>query len=64
MIRWRYKTDDDGNRIMDSSGKPVMESNARLQKLKNGKFQLVIGKSVFDVATENDEELPVYVQPE
>lgn len=52
VIRWRYKTDDDGNKIMDSSGKPVMESNARLQKLKNGKFQLVIGKSVFDVATE------------
>lgn len=52
VIRWRYKTDDDGNKVLDDNGKPILESNARLQKLKNGKLQVVIGKSVFDVATE------------
>ena len=52
VIRWRYKTDDNGNQVLDDSGNPIIESNARLQKLKSGKFQIIIGKSVFDVETE------------
>ena len=61
VIRWRYKTDDDGNKVLDDSGNPIMESNARLQKLKSGKFQVVIGKSVFDVATEKMQKNYLYM---
>jgi hypothetical protein len=52
VIRWRYKTDEAGNKVVDASGEPLMESNARLQKLKNGSYQVVVGKNVFDVSTE------------
>ena len=52
VIRWRYKVDEAGNKVLDGNGEPVMESNARLQKLKNGSYQVIVGKNTFDVSTE------------
>lgn len=46
-VRWRYKKDDDGNVIMGPGGKPEMESNARLVKLKTGELQLIVGNNVY-----------------
>lgn len=46
-VRWRYKRDDDGNVILGPDGKPEMESNARLVKLKTA-FQLIVGNNVYD----------------
>ena len=28
VIRWRYKVDEAGNKVLDGNGEPVMESNA------------------------------------
>tara|TARA_B110000090_G_scaffold191561_1_gene224299 strand:+ start:65 stop:694 length:630 start_codon:yes stop_codon:yes gene_type:complete len=61
VIRWRYKKDDNGDIIQDAAGKPMMESNARLQKLKTGAFRIVIGASSFDVKTEALAKTYLYV---
>lgn len=56
VMRWRYKTDEEGNAVVGANGKPEMESNARFVKWSDGSYQLVIGDSVFDsrvLATEN-----------
>ena len=49
-IRWRHKTDPDGNKILDSSGAPQLESNARLVKFKNGSMQIFVGSESYDFA--------------
>ena len=57
IVRWRNKTDENGNIIVDPlTKKPLVESNARLIKWKDGAFQLVVGDSVFNlkiIPTEN-----------
>jgi hypothetical protein len=50
IVRWRNKTDDHGNIIIDrDSQKPLVESNARLVKWKDGTYQLVVGDSIFNL---------------
>ena len=52
VIRWRFKTDADGAIVKDPvTGAPQRESNARLQKMKNGTYRLVVGNSVFNAPT-------------
>lgn len=47
VVRWRTKRDDNGNVILDSSGQPVKESNARMIQWADGSVQLVVGDAVF-----------------
>ena len=47
MIRWRYKTDENGDFEIGADGLPIKQSNARLVKLKNGTFKLLVGDATF-----------------
>ena len=47
MIRWRYKLDYNGDIELDNDGQPVKESNARLVKLMNGTYKLLVGDATF-----------------
>ena len=51
MIRWRYKTDEDGNFLRDSNSRLLRESNTRVVKWDDGSYSLHIGKEVFQVDT-------------
>mmetsp|Transcript_21059 Transcript_21059/g.30418 ORF Transcript_21059/g.30418 Transcript_21059/m.30418 type:complete len:503 (+) Transcript_21059:28-1536(+) len=48
VIRWRYKTNSLGEKIIGADGKPIRESNARLVKWSDGSYQLVVGDEVFN----------------
>lgn len=48
VVRWRYKRDAAGEIVLDSLGRPVKESNARIIKRANGSIQFVVGSSVFN----------------
>merc|ERR1711898_61481 len=50
VIRWRIKTDAQGNAIRDKNNEAVLESNASIVKWSDGTFQLVVGDEVFDMA--------------
>ncbi len=52
VIRWRIKRDANGEAMLHPDGRVVKESNARLQKMKNGTFRLVVGSAVFACPTE------------
>jgi len=52
VIRWRIKRDAKGEAMLHPDGRFVKESNARLQKMKNGTFRLVVGTAVFACPTE------------
>lgn len=47
-IRWRFKLDSAGNSIIGADGKPEIESNAKLVKLKNGAVQIVVGNNTYE----------------
>lgn len=47
-IRWRYKTDDNGNLVRDDFGQPVVESNAKLVKWSDDTYQLYVGGTKAD----------------
>ena len=49
MIRWRYKTDENGEMIRDENGKLVRESNAKIIKWSDGTYGLRVGDEVFDM---------------
>jgi len=49
MIRWRYKTDEDGNSIRDANDKLVKESNAKIIKWSDGSYGLRVGNDLFDM---------------
>jgi RNA polymerase-associated protein LEO1 len=49
MIRWRYKTDANGNFVKDENGKQVKESNAKIIKWSDGSYGLRVGDEVFDM---------------
>mmetsp|Transcript_27185 Transcript_27185/g.40258 ORF Transcript_27185/g.40258 Transcript_27185/m.40258 type:complete len:472 (-) Transcript_27185:80-1495(-) len=49
MIRWRYKTDENGNFVKDENGKQVKESNAKIIKWSDGSYGLRVGNEVFDM---------------
>lgn len=51
MIRWRYKTDGSGSLVLDTQGRPVRESNARMVKWSDGSLQMVVGSTVFNIDT-------------
>jgi RNA polymerase-associated protein LEO1 len=48
VIRWRFKTNSLGEKVMGADGKPVRESNARFVKWSDGALQLVVGDEVFE----------------
>lgn len=47
VVRWRNKVDENGQVVLDSTGKPIMESNARMIQWSDGSVQLVVGDAVF-----------------
>lgn len=47
VVRWRLKRDENGEVVLDSTGKPVKESNARMIQWSDGSVQLVVGDAVF-----------------
>ncbi len=49
VIRWRYKTDEDGNIMRDENGNAVRESNAKLVRWSDGSFSMVVGDAIYDV---------------
>ena len=49
MIRWRYKTDEEGEYVRDEHGNPARESNTRVVKWSDGSFTLHIGTEVLAV---------------
>ena len=49
MIRWRYKTDDDGEVVRDEHGNPIRESNTRLVKWSDGSYTLHVGTEVLEM---------------
>ncbi|KAL9187858.1 hypothetical protein ACHAXT_006236 [Thalassiosira profunda] len=49
MIRWRYKTDDNGEYLRDEKGQPIRESNTRLVKWSDGSYTLHVGKEVLEI---------------
>ena len=49
MIRWRYKRDENGDRVRDDDGSLIRESNSKLVKWSDGSFTLHIGNEAFDV---------------
>ena len=53
MIRWRYKTNEDGSFVTDpATGEKVVESNARFVRWSDGSLQLWIGNSSVDVVSQ------------
>lgn len=50
-IRWRTLKDDDGNDLVDETGKPVRESNARVVRWSDGSMSLHLGEEIFDIHT-------------
>jgi RNA polymerase-associated protein LEO1 len=51
VIRWRYRQDNAGNIVRDSSGQPLKQSNARLVKWSDGTYQCIVGNEVFKIET-------------
>lgn len=49
MIRWRYKTNEDGEYIRDEHGQPIRESNTRLVKWSDGSYTLHVGTEVLEM---------------
>ena len=49
MIRWRYKTDTNGDMMRDDDNKLIRESNARLIQWEDGSYTLHVGKETFEV---------------
>jgi Leo1-like protein len=47
VIRWRYRVDENGNYELGNDGEPIRESNARLVKLYDGTFKLLVGDATF-----------------
>ena len=47
IIRWRYKLDHNGEIELDNNNEPIKESNARLVKLQNGTYKLLVGDAIF-----------------
>ena len=56
VIRWRYKTDYKGDVELDNDGQPIKESNARLVKLKNGTYKLLVGDATFHTSIHKTEK--------
>ncbi len=48
VVRWRYKRDENGDIVLDSSGIAVKESNAKLIRWDDGTYQLIVGDAVFN----------------
>jgi hypothetical protein len=61
-VRYRVQKDADGNVVLDASGKPIFESNARLVKMKNGSVQIVMGSSVYECIQQPVESSFLYMQ--
>mmetsp|Transcript_12658 Transcript_12658/g.12296 ORF Transcript_12658/g.12296 Transcript_12658/m.12296 type:complete len:599 (-) Transcript_12658:68-1864(-) len=62
IIRWRYKRDENGEIEIGNDGLPQRESNARLVKLVNGTYKLLVGEATFDAVMNNTEKRYAYVQ--
>lgn len=62
IIRWRYKKDENGEVEIGDDGLPVRESNARLVKLVNGTYKLLVGEATFDAVMNKTEKRYAYVQ--
>lgn len=56
MIRWRYKLDENGDFVIGLNGEPEKESNARLVKLCDGTFKLLVGDATFFTAIRKTEK--------
>lgn len=49
MIRWRYKSDENGELIRNEKGELVRESNSTIIKWSDGTYGLRVGDEVFDM---------------
>ena len=49
VVRWRYSRDSTGAIRVDGAGRPIRESNARLVKWSNGRIQLIVGSTPYNV---------------
>lgn len=56
VIRWRYKVDENGDFVIGQNGEPEKESNARLVKLYDGTFKLLVGDATFFTAIHKTEK--------
>ena len=50
VIRWRVKRDAQGAIVYGADGQPEKESNARMVKLSDGTFKLVVGDATFNAS--------------
>lgn len=49
MVRWRYKSNNDGEILRHDDGTPIRESNTRLVKWSDGSYTLHVGSEVLEV---------------
>eukprot|EP00439_Symbiodinium_sp_Y106_P036680 s109_g4.t1 len=58
-VRWRLEQDEYGNNVLDSTGRPVHESNCRLVQWEDETWTLFVGDEPFHI-TEVAERNPIF----
>lgn len=61
-IRWRYKTNETGERVVGQDDKPQIESNTRIVEWSDGSLQLLIGNEAYNMTTNRPDSEYIYAR--